>query len=239
MQIFAHYHLLNSPSTRVNYSIQVTTHAQKDVPSNNTYNIDSYPISSYRLNFHVRTFVRFLSGLKRIFSREVCGDQRSQTQSGGTRTAALCRPTVVPRPSSAEVVSLSSVRDRVRLSGTGEGSFGEPAHRRGGESYPAHYVPCGQLFGLRTMGRLGLKVFRGIRPMKDSCSIPTRTALLSTLVRLTSRYNRSTVTKTPAYTCSAPTALRRPVTAGHMSPPTEHLHCSFGRTWHQSQAPEH
>ena len=48
------------------YSIQVTTHAQKDVPSNNTYNIDSYPISSYRLNFHVRTVARFLSGLKRL-----------------------------------------------------------------------------------------------------------------------------------------------------------------------------
>ena len=46
MQIFAHCHLLNSPSPRVYYSIQVTTHAQKDVPSTNTYNIDSYPISS-------------------------------------------------------------------------------------------------------------------------------------------------------------------------------------------------
>ena len=67
MQIFAHCHLLNSPSPRVYYSIQVTTHAQKDVPSNNTYNIDSYPISSYRLNFHVRTVARFLSGLKRIY----------------------------------------------------------------------------------------------------------------------------------------------------------------------------
>ena len=66
MQIFAHCHLLNSPSPRVYYSIQVTTHAQKDVPSNNTYNIDSYPISSYRLNFHVRTVARFLSGLKRL-----------------------------------------------------------------------------------------------------------------------------------------------------------------------------
>ena len=66
MQIFAHYHLLNSPSPRVYYSIQVTTHAQIDVPSNNTYNIDSYPISSYRLNFHVRTVARFLSALKRI-----------------------------------------------------------------------------------------------------------------------------------------------------------------------------
>ena len=68
MQIFAHYHLLNSPSPRVYYSIQVTTHAQKDVPSNNTYNIDSYPISSYRLNFHVRTVARFLSGLKRLMA---------------------------------------------------------------------------------------------------------------------------------------------------------------------------
>ena len=68
MQIFAHCHLLNSPSPRVYYSIQVTTHAQKDLPSNNTYNIDSYPISSYRLNFHVRTVARFLSGLKRIES---------------------------------------------------------------------------------------------------------------------------------------------------------------------------
>ena len=66
MQIFAHCQLLNSPSPRVYYSIQVTTHAQKDVPSNNTYNIDSYPISSYSLNFHVRTVARFLSGLKRI-----------------------------------------------------------------------------------------------------------------------------------------------------------------------------
>ena len=66
MQIFAHCHLLNSQSPRVYYSKQVTTHAQKDVPSNNTYNIDSYPISSYRLNFHVRTIARFLSGLKRI-----------------------------------------------------------------------------------------------------------------------------------------------------------------------------
>ena len=68
MQIFAHYHLLNSPSPRVYYSIQVTTHAQKDVPSNNTYNIDSYPTSSYRLNFYVRTVARFLSGLKSIFA---------------------------------------------------------------------------------------------------------------------------------------------------------------------------
>ena len=66
MQIFAHYPLLNSSSPRVYYSIQVTTHAQKDVPSNNTYNIDGYPISSYRLNFHVRTVARFLSCLKRI-----------------------------------------------------------------------------------------------------------------------------------------------------------------------------
>ena len=66
MQIFAHYHLLNSPSPHVYYSIQITTHAQKDEPSNNTYNIDSYPISSYRLNFHVRTVARFLSGLKRL-----------------------------------------------------------------------------------------------------------------------------------------------------------------------------
>ena len=31
-----------------------------------TYNIDSYPTSSYRLNFHVRTVARFLSGLKRL-----------------------------------------------------------------------------------------------------------------------------------------------------------------------------
>ena len=66
MQTFAHCHLLNSPSPRVYYSIQVTTHVQKDVPSNNTHNIDSYPISSYRLNFHVRTVARFLSGLKRL-----------------------------------------------------------------------------------------------------------------------------------------------------------------------------
>ena len=61
MQIFAHYHLLNSPSPRVYYSIQVTTHAQKDVPSNNTYNIDSYPISSYKMNFHVRRYCRQIS----------------------------------------------------------------------------------------------------------------------------------------------------------------------------------
>ena len=72
MHIFAHYHLLNSPSPRVYYSIQVTTHAQKDVPSNNTYNIDSYPISSYRLNFHVRTVARFLSGLKRLRYTIIC-----------------------------------------------------------------------------------------------------------------------------------------------------------------------
>ena len=71
MHISAPYHPLNSPSPRVYYSIQVTTHTQKDVPSNNTYNIDSYTISSYRLNFHVRTVARFLSGLKRLRLRSI------------------------------------------------------------------------------------------------------------------------------------------------------------------------
>ena len=75
MLISAHYHVLNSPIPRVYYSAHVTTHAQEDAHSNNTYNIDSYTISSYRLNFDVRTVARFFSGLKRLMTSRLTGQR--------------------------------------------------------------------------------------------------------------------------------------------------------------------